>query len=117
MMVIPRENGMVRLYIQLTEVKPDETGRADRSQITPASILKAAQKIIQPYQLTYEHCDWWTGYQVSFECRSKPVVFMQNIKLTLFRLAKELASASTIITVYSWLATLYILILLKPVRA
>ncbi|KAF2181332.1 hypothetical protein K469DRAFT_671468 [Zopfia rhizophila CBS 207.26] len=64
LMVIPRENKLVRLYIQLTEIKPDASGRADRSQITPETIIKAAQKIITPYKLTYEYCDWWTAYQI-----------------------------------------------------
>lgn len=63
-MVIPRENKLVRFYIQLTEIKPDASGRADRSKITPDLIIKAAQKIISPYKLTYEYCDWWTAYQV-----------------------------------------------------
>lgn len=63
-MVIPRENKLVRLYIQLTEIKPDASGRADRSQITPDTIIKAAQKILGPYSLTYEYCDWWTAYQI-----------------------------------------------------
>jgi len=63
-MVIPRENKLVRLYIQLTEVEPDATGRADRSKITPDTILKAAQKTLSPYRLTYDYCDWWTAYQV-----------------------------------------------------
>ena len=63
-MVIPRENKLVRLYIQLTEVQPDESGRADRSKITPETILKSAQKIMQPYTLTYQYCDWWTAYQI-----------------------------------------------------
>ena len=64
MMVIPRENKLVRLYIQLTEIAPDATGRADRSKITPETILKSAQRIISPYKLSYEYCDWWTAYQV-----------------------------------------------------
>lgn len=63
-MVIPRENKLVRFYIQLTEVKPDASGRADKSKITPLTILRAAQKIIAPYKLTYDYCDWWTAYQV-----------------------------------------------------
>jgi hypothetical protein len=63
-MVIPRENKLVRLYIQLTEIKPDASGRADRSQITPDIIIKAAQKTIAPYKLTYKYCDWWTAYQI-----------------------------------------------------
>ncbi|EYB25594.1 hypothetical protein SNK05_005848 [Fusarium graminearum] len=64
LMVIPRENQLVRLYIQLKEVTPDASGRADRSKISPDVIFKAAQKIIHPYKLDYEYCDWWTAYQI-----------------------------------------------------
>ncbi|KAF2157678.1 phenol hydroxylase [Myriangium duriaei CBS 260.36] len=64
LMVIPREAGLVRLYVQLQEVKPDASGRADRSQITPAVILAAAQRVLAPYTLTYKHCHWWTAYQI-----------------------------------------------------
>src|SRR3954468_8473434 len=53
LMVIPRENKLVRLYIQLKELVPDANGRADRSKITPEIILKAAQKILAPYKITY----------------------------------------------------------------
>ncbi|KAF2138052.1 uncharacterized protein K452DRAFT_321418 [Aplosporella prunicola CBS 121167] len=63
-MVIPRENGLVRLYIQLKEIVPDASGRADRSKITPEVILKAAQRTLSPYTLSYVHCDWWTAYQI-----------------------------------------------------
>lgn len=67
LMVIPRENKLVRLYIQLTEVTPDASGRADRSKITPDLIFSAAQKILNPYKIDYEYCDWWTAYQVCVE--------------------------------------------------
>ncbi|KAK2751458.1 hypothetical protein FQN55_000733 [Onygenales sp. PD_40] len=63
-MIIPRENKLVRLYIQLKEVPIGEGGRADRSQIGPELILKSAQKILAPYKLTYAYCDWWTAYQI-----------------------------------------------------
>jgi phenol 2-monooxygenase len=59
LMNIPRENNLTRLYIQLTEVKPDASGRADRSKITPEIIIKAAQRIIAPYKLEYTYCDWY----------------------------------------------------------
>jgi 2-polyprenyl-6-methoxyphenol hydroxylase-like FAD-dependent oxidoreductase len=36
----------------------------DRSSITPESILKAAQKTLAPYKLTYNYCHWWTAYQI-----------------------------------------------------
>ncbi|KAK6865480.1 hypothetical protein PG995_002008 [Apiospora arundinis] len=64
LMIIPRENNLVRLYIQLVEVKPDASGRADRSKITPEFIFNAAKKIIDPYKIDYEVCDWWTAYQI-----------------------------------------------------
>lgn len=57
LMVIPRENRMTRLYVQLAEVSAGG-GRVDRSRINPELILKAAQKIIQPYSLNYKYCDW-----------------------------------------------------------
>ncbi|KAK4445493.1 phenol hydroxylase [Podospora aff. communis PSN243] len=64
LMVIPRENRLVRLYIQLKEVTPDASGRADRSKITPDFIFSTAQKILAPYKIDYEYCDWWTAYQI-----------------------------------------------------
>ncbi|KAI1802409.1 putative phenol 2-monooxygenase [Daldinia bambusicola] len=64
LMVIPRENKLVRLYIQLKEVTPDASGRADRSKITPDIILNAAKTILNPYKIDYEYCDWWTAYQI-----------------------------------------------------
>ncbi|KAI3339118.1 FAD binding domain-containing protein [Ustulina deusta] len=63
LMIIPRENKLVRLYIQLTEVAVG-CGRVDKSSITPEVIFKAAQKILSPYKLEYQYCDWWTAYQI-----------------------------------------------------
>ncbi|PGG95582.1 hypothetical protein AJ79_09972 [Helicocarpus griseus UAMH5409] len=63
-MIIPRENKLVRLYIQLKEVAVGEGGRADRTKITPDVILKSAQNIMAPYKLAYSYCDWWTAYQI-----------------------------------------------------
>jgi phenol 2-monooxygenase (NADPH) len=63
LMVIPRENKIVRLYIQLTEVSAGG-GRVDRSKITPEMIFDAAKKIMSPYKIDYHYCDWWTAYQI-----------------------------------------------------
>ncbi|KAI1821625.1 FAD binding domain-containing protein [Xylaria intraflava] len=63
LMMIPRENGVVRLYTQLTEVAVGG-GRVDRSKITPEIILNAARTILSPYKLDYHYCDWWTAYQI-----------------------------------------------------
>ncbi|KAJ5611359.1 FAD binding domain-containing protein [Penicillium lagena] len=64
-MVIPRENKLVRLYIQLQATENAQGGnKADRSRITPEIILQSAQRIMHPYKLTYSYCDWWTAYQI-----------------------------------------------------
>jgi phenol 2-monooxygenase len=64
-MVIPRENKLVRLYIQLQSTSYQKNGaKADRSWITPEIILKSAQRILHPYKLDYAYCDWWTAYQI-----------------------------------------------------
>ncbi|KAK5995656.1 Phenol hydroxylase [Cladobotryum mycophilum] len=62
-MLIPRENRIVRVYTQLKGVS-DGSGRVDRSKITPDLILATARKIFSPYKLDYHYIDWWTAYQV-----------------------------------------------------
>jgi phenol 2-monooxygenase len=64
LMVIPRENGLVRLYIQLTTTNQSGGKKVDRSTINPDVILASAQKILDPYKMTYRYCDWWTAYQI-----------------------------------------------------
>ena len=58
LMVIPRENKLVRLYIQLTTTDKIDGGGAkvDRSKINPEMILASAQRILHPYKLTYRYC-------------------------------------------------------------
>ena len=55
MITVPRENGLVRLGVKLDTL--------DRSQVSPETILAAAQKIISPYKISYTHCDWHAVYQ------------------------------------------------------
>ncbi|KAF8849456.1 phenol hydroxylase [Acephala macrosclerotiorum] len=62
-MVIPRENKLVHLYIQMTTTEKGGN-KLDRSNITPKLILESAQKTLAPYKLDYEYCDWWTAYQI-----------------------------------------------------
>ncbi|KAL4941259.1 FAD binding domain-containing protein [Aspergillus oleicola] len=50
-LVIPRENKLVRLYIQLTTTAYNGGKKADRSKINPDVNLKAAQKILAPSEL------------------------------------------------------------------
>jgi hypothetical protein len=64
-MVIPRERRLVRLYIQLADVRPGKGERFDKSSVTPDMIFRSAQKILHPFSIAYEYCEWWTIYQVS----------------------------------------------------
>lgn len=60
-MVIPRENKLVRLYIQLTTTENAADGgaaKADRTKINPDTILASAQRIMAPYKITYRKLDW-----------------------------------------------------------
>ena len=64
-MVIPRENKLVRLYIQLQATNHQkDSSKADRTWITPDIILQSARRIMHPYKLDYAYCDWWTAYQI-----------------------------------------------------
>jgi phenol 2-monooxygenase len=62
-MTLPREAGLVRFYVQLGESSAKETD-FDRSKVTPDDILRIARKIMQPYTLDYNHCDWFSVYTV-----------------------------------------------------
>ncbi|KAL8708121.1 MAG: hypothetical protein Q9220_006975 [cf. Caloplaca sp. 1 TL-2023] len=63
-MIIPREDRLVRIYCQLSTMTLDSDGRFDRKSVTPDTILHAAQRILRPYKLDYKHRDWWTVYQI-----------------------------------------------------
>ena len=114
-MVIPRENDLVRFYIQLKEVERDPAtkaddkqfngnvddtkaktkGRIDRSKITPESILKQAQEIFKPYTIEMTDLSWYTGYQIgqelvhSFLSKTVFSFLAMHAILILLKLAKE----------------------------
>jgi phenol 2-monooxygenase len=62
-MTLPREAGLVRFYVQLGESSAEEND-FDRSKVTPDDIINIARKIMQPYTLDYNHCDWFSVYTV-----------------------------------------------------
>lgn len=77
--IIPRENQIVRLYIQLLELDHHEeadvdnassshgqtkTRRMDRSNVTAEQILESVRKILHPYTLDATEIHWFTAYQV-----------------------------------------------------
>ncbi|CAE6375702.1 unnamed protein product [Rhizoctonia solani] len=69
--IIPRENGLVRFYVQLLEA---DTGgeRFDRSKITARDIEEIAQQIFKPYRLEFpQRPQWWTVYVVGQRLATK----------------------------------------------
>lgn len=56
-MVIPREAGLVRFYVQL------QSG-ADRSKQTQDICINTAKKIFEPYELEFGYVDWFSVYQI-----------------------------------------------------
>ena len=64
-LIAPREGKLARLYIQLNEASGKD-GNLPHLEITPALILEAAQRIMEPYRLEFKYLDWWSVYKVSF---------------------------------------------------
>lgn len=60
-MTAPRENRLVRLYIQLEEDGEEVKRRGEHS---PRPLVELAEQTMKPYYLTYKHCDWWSLYPV-----------------------------------------------------
>ncbi|KAI8624586.1 FAD binding domain-containing protein [Xylariaceae sp. FL1651] len=61
-MVIPRENNMVRLYIQIaSSTDPDWN---PRKTATEKEVQASAKKILQPYFLEWERVEWYSVYPI-----------------------------------------------------
>ncbi|KAF7159443.1 hypothetical protein CNMCM6106_006716 [Aspergillus hiratsukae] len=63
-MTAPRENRLVRLYIQVKGDRQLEQMAQDHSEDTPRALIAAAEKWMSPYRLSYKHCDWWSVYPI-----------------------------------------------------
>ena len=62
-LIIPREGGyMVRLYIELDALGPDERA-ADRG-VTADMLISKAQAILSPYTLDVKEVAWWSAYEI-----------------------------------------------------
>jgi len=63
LLVIPREGGyMVRLYIELDELRVDE--RVASREVTIERLIDAARRILAPYTLDVEEVVWWSVYEI-----------------------------------------------------
>lgn len=61
-MVIPREDNMVRLYIQIaSSTDPDWN---PRKSATEAEVQESAKRILQPYNIEWERVEWYSVYPI-----------------------------------------------------
>jgi 2-polyprenyl-6-methoxyphenol hydroxylase-like FAD-dependent oxidoreductase len=63
-MIIPREDNMVRLYIQIAEHTNQDDWHRSQS-ITPEEAQDTAKRILSPYQIQWEHVEWFSIYPIS----------------------------------------------------
>ncbi|PYH48354.1 putative phenol 2-monooxygenase [Aspergillus saccharolyticus JOP 1030-1] len=62
-LIIPREENIVRIYVPLQE-EFEVLREFDRSAVTLESIRQRVKKILSPFHFDFRICFWWTVYQV-----------------------------------------------------
>ncbi|EOA88746.1 uncharacterized protein SETTUDRAFT_168006 [Exserohilum turcica Et28A] len=60
-LMIPRERGLTRLYI---EVRPDSNEAVGAQQATQDFVQKRAQAILRPYRLEWKTVEWFGRYKI-----------------------------------------------------
>jgi 2-polyprenyl-6-methoxyphenol hydroxylase-like FAD-dependent oxidoreductase len=61
-MVIPREDNMVRLYIQLASSTDNNFN--PKMSATEEEVMSAAKQILQPYNIEWERIEWFSVYPI-----------------------------------------------------
>ena len=61
-MIIPRENKMVRLYIQIASSTDENFD--PRKQVTSEEVQASAKKILQPYYIEWDTVEWYSVYPI-----------------------------------------------------
>lgn len=61
-MTFPREDRLVRFYIQLAETESEE--HVVGASSTPEKMVEQARNVLEPYTLDFEVCDWHSIYTV-----------------------------------------------------
>ena len=61
-MVIPREDNMVRLYIQIASSTDKDWN--PRKTATEEEVQDSAKKILQPYNIKWERVEWYSVYPI-----------------------------------------------------
>ncbi|CZT22165.1 related to phenol 2-monooxygenase [Ramularia collo-cygni] len=62
-LLIPRELGLVRVYVQLPDDYILRKGYEPEEGVS--DIMSTARKILAPYTMDYKYCDWFTIYAVA----------------------------------------------------
>ncbi|KAL4983049.1 FAD binding domain-containing protein [Aspergillus falconensis] len=63
-MTAPREDRLVRFYIQLKGEGDLERKAMEQAEESSDALIQMAQKIMSPYRLTYKCCDWSSIYPI-----------------------------------------------------
>jgi hypothetical protein len=61
-MVIPRENNMVRLYIQLASSSDKDWN--PRRAVSTEEVARAAKRIMRPYYIEWDRVEWYSVYPI-----------------------------------------------------
>lgn len=62
-MIIPRENNMVRLYIQIASWT--DSNFSSHKTATAEEVQSVAKKILRPYTIDWERVEWLSVYPIS----------------------------------------------------
>ncbi|KAL8292681.1 hypothetical protein RQP46_001293 [Phenoliferia psychrophenolica] len=82
-MVIPRENGLCRLYVQLKAEETEKDGAATHygRDATQEICIMRAKKILEPFELEIGYVDWFSVYQIGQRISSHYMMEDQRIIL------------------------------------
>ena len=61
-MIIPRENNMVRLYVQIASSSDEDFD--PRRKASVEEVQASAKNILQPYYIEWDHVDWYSVYPI-----------------------------------------------------
>lgn len=61
-MIIPRENGMIRFYVQIANASDDDWD--PHRSATATEVQAIAKSVISPYHIEWEYVEWSSSYQI-----------------------------------------------------
>lgn len=61
-LMVPREEGMVRVYTQMGSLQPGE--RINRAEVTIEKMLQKTKDVLHPYKMEFPYVDWYTCYEI-----------------------------------------------------